>query len=327
MVGTLSGGHPVAQREPLFDAYVIVDWSANRTPKTGADSIWYALYVRTRHGLRRRRLVNPSTRMQARTELTALSRRLLAEGRRILLGFDFPNAYPRGFARAAGFAGKPWRAVWDGLSGLIEDGADNDNNRFDVAAALNARISGGGFPFWGCPASQARATLTTGKNGPYGDARLAERRLCEAYLPSTQPCWKLYTTGSVGGQALTGIPVKRSLRDDPVLAPHTLVWPFETGLAARLPDHCRIVLAEVYPSILAVHPKPGEVKDALQVCATAKAFARRDAEGLLAEDLAGPTELRPGQRRLIEREEGWILGAGTFVTGRPSRRRPSGRQA
>ena len=32
----------------IFDAYLIVDWSANATPKRGADSIWY--YLQTGHG-------------------------------------------------------------------------------------------------------------------------------------------------------------------------------------------------------------------------------------------------------------------------------------
>lgn len=305
----------------LFDAYIVVDWSANRTPKRGADSIWYALYTRSARGLRRRRLVNPPTRLQARKELAGLLADLGTDGRRTLIGFDFPNAYPQGFARAAGFRGRPWRAIWDGLSAMIEDGPDNANNRFAVAAALNARISGRGFPFWGCPANQAAQTLSMRKNGPYGGEQLAERRLCEAYLPSTQPCWKLYTTGSVGGQALTGIPVKRSLRDDPALAPHSLVWPFETGLGGDLPDSCRIVMAEVYPSILPVQPRTGEVKDALQVCATARAFAHRDAAGLLAVDLAGPDGLSEAQRRMIEREEGWILGAGTFAPPKTGHRR------
>ena len=306
---------------PLFDAYIVVDWSANRTPKRGADSIWYALYVDSGRGLRRRRLANPSTRAQATEELETILRRLLAQGRRSLVGFDFPNAYPRGFAAAAGFSGRPWRAVWDGLGEAIEDGPDNANNRFAVAAALNRRISGRGFPFWGCPAHMAEETLTVGKNGPYGDELLPERRHCERYLPSTQPCWKLYTTGSVGGQALVGIPVKQRLRDHPALAPHTRVWPFETGLSPDIDEACRIVLAEVYPSILPVRPGPGEIKDALQVCATAKAFAGRDRDGLLGRDLAGPEELTAAERRLIEREEGWILGAGTFrPTGDRSRR-------
>ena len=80
---------------------------------------------------------------------------LSAKGQRVLAGFDFPNGYPRGFANLAGFSGiddgAVWRAVWDGLDGLIRDGVDNSNNRFEIAAALNERISGGPFPFWGCP--------------------------------------------------------------------------------------------------------------------------------------------------------------------------------
>ena len=305
----------------LFDAYIVVDWSANRTPKCGADSIWRAVYRRTPRGLRRSGLSNPPTRQQAAEDLEGQLLRLLRAGSRILVGFDFPNAYPKGFARAAGFSGPPWRAVWDGLAGMICDGPDNDNNRFAVASELNRRISGRGFPFWGCPQHLADATLTVRKGGPYGGTALAERRLCERYLPSTQPCWKLFTTGSVGGQALTGIPVKRRLRHHPELGPHTLVWPFETGMTGNFDPACRIVLAEVYPSILKVQPGPGEVKDAVQVCETAKLFAARDREGQLARDFAGPDELTTAERRLVEREEGWILGAGTLRPPPPGRRR------
>ena len=32
----------------LFDAYVVVDWSAAAQPKTGRDSIWYTVYVPAR---------------------------------------------------------------------------------------------------------------------------------------------------------------------------------------------------------------------------------------------------------------------------------------
>ncbi len=30
---------------PLFDVYCVVDWSANATPKRGADSIWVSELV------------------------------------------------------------------------------------------------------------------------------------------------------------------------------------------------------------------------------------------------------------------------------------------
>jgi len=297
----------------IFDAYLIVDWSANATPKRGADSIWYCLIQRHGHGLRRGHLCNPATRHQARDEIADILKNLTADGQRVLAGFDFPNGYPAGFARAAGFAGPPWRAVWDGLDALIQDGANNVNNRFAVAAALNERISGGPFPFWGCPSHRQNAVLSARKTHAY-DEKMRERRHCEAWLPRSQPCWKLYTTGSVGSQSLVGIPVLKALRDDPELAPKTLVWPFETGLAPPDPGQpWQIILAEVYPSILKIKAKTGEIKDAVQVETIARYLARRDGRGELAGDLAGPDSLSRMDRALIGDEEGWILGAGTFA--------------
>ncbi len=297
---------------PIFNAYLIVDWSANASPKTGPDSIWYCLLERTKTGLRRRSLENPATRCLAREQIAAIFDEQIAGGRRILAGFDFPNGYPAGFAKAAGFDGVPWRAVWDGLDGLISDGPDNGNNRFDVAAELNRRISGGAFPFWGCPLRRQTRTLSMRKTHAYGDT-LAERRHCEAWLPRSQPCWKLYTTGSVGSQALMGIPVQKYLRDRPELASRTLVWPFETGFGPPPPDGSwNVVLAEVYPSILPIKAAPGEVKDAVQVETIARHLGRRDEKGLLVHDLRGPDGLDQDVRKLVVREEGWILGAGTF---------------
>ena len=55
---------------------------------------------------------------------------------------------------------------------------------------------------------------------------LAEKRLIDTWMTGAQPCWKLAYTGSVGSQALTGIPVVRALRDDPRLGrprPHLAV--------------------------------------------------------------------------------------------------------
>jgi len=295
---------------PLFDAYLIVDWSAESRPKQGADSIWYCLLRRRGRGLRIEALRNPATRAQAHDEIATMLSGLAAAGRRVLAGFDFPNAYPEGFARQAGFRGRPWRAVWDGLAGLVEDAADNRNNRFEVAKALNKRISGGPFPFWGCHGAFADGYLATRKPSEYAASGLAERRLCEAYVPRAQPCWKLAYVGSVGSQALLGVPVQRALRDHPALAAQTRVWPFETGL--RPPAEAAIVLAEVYPSLVPLGLGEGEVKDQRQVSAAARFFAARDEAGLLAHDLSGPAELVTAQRRLVEREEGWLLGAGTL---------------
>lgn len=300
---------------PLFDAYLMVDWSASSTPRRGNDSIWYTLTVRTDAGLRQRALVNPSTRFQAARQIEALLASWSARGLRILAGFDFPNAYPAGFAQAAGFAGAPWRAVWDGLAGLIEDGEDNANNRFGAAGRLNARISGGHYPFWGHHPAHRYDNL--GPRKPrLNDAALSERRLCERFVRSAKPCWQLYGNGSVGGQALLGIPVQRGLRDAPLLAGRIRVWPFETGLRAPEPAPGDIVLTEVYPSMFGIGPREG--RDRWQVRNTARWLARRDDAGLLAADFAGPEALTASERRLIEAEEGWILGAGTFDPTAPA---------
>jgi precorrin-8X/cobalt-precorrin-8 methylmutase len=167
--------------DTLFDSYVMVDWSASSVPKRGKDSIWYCHLRRTRSGLRRLALENPPTRHAA---LTALRRILINSHERILLGFDFPNAYPQGFAAKAGFSGTdtrtaaPWRAVWDGITELIEDAPDNRNNRFEVAKQLNRRISATTFPFWACPAAKTDELLSARKTLPYS-TELTERRLCE----------------------------------------------------------------------------------------------------------------------------------------------------
>lgn len=296
---------------PLFDDYLTVDWSANASPKTGADSIWYCLASRDRLGrFRISTKRNPATRRQAHNELRALLKKRLYLGRRVLIGYDFPNAYPAGFARAAGFHSstqKPWRATWRALSDLIEDNENNRNNRFDVANNLNRRLAG--KPFWGHPHKHSYSHLAPTK--PAFDSRaLAERRLCEQWVPKAQTVWKLYTTGSVGSQTLMGIPYQAALLRDPDLNDHIQVWPFQSGLKA--PGDPVIVLAEVYPSLFPFPNDPTRVKDELQVEATSKALAKRDRDGLLARDFAGPEALTSEERKTIVDEEGWILGVGTI---------------
>src|SRR5262245_60527212 len=90
---------------PLFDAYLMVDWSAAAVPTVGRDSIWYAL----RAG-RRERCANLPTRAAAQATLRALLLRLRGEGQRVLVGFDFPFGYPAGFAAALGLG--DWRRLW-----------------------------------------------------------------------------------------------------------------------------------------------------------------------------------------------------------------------
>src|SRR5206468_3922611 len=194
----------------MFDAFVMVDWRAATVPRTGRDSIWVCW-----HDAAGERLVNPATWHAARALLADWLATARAKGERVLMGFDFPFGYPAGFADRLGLSGPPWRAVWDEIARLVSDDEQNSNNRFDVAAALNERISGGKFPFWGCPAVPSRHSLGPKHHHGHEQNGLAERRLIDEYMKGAQPCWKLLGAGSVGGQVLTGLPVVRALRDDP----------------------------------------------------------------------------------------------------------------
>jgi precorrin-8X/cobalt-precorrin-8 methylmutase len=293
-----------------FDAYLVVDWSASSTPKRGRDSIWWTLAAWTRRGLRLERTENPSTRAEALEGIGARLAQAVADGASVLVGFDFALGYPRGTAAALGLGGEPWRALWDEWSRLVRDTPENGNNRFDVAAALNPRISGGTGPFWGHPRGQAFPSLTATRSFTYPVRGLAEKRLAEARLPRAQPVWKLCGIGSVGSQTLLGIPRVRQLLEDPRLAGHLQVWPFQTGLTlpSRVPGKGQLIVAEVYPSLLTVPAREGTVKDQLQVEALARHFATLDAEGALASLFSPSLELEPAQRTAIVREEGWILG-------------------
>ena len=123
--------------------------------------------------------------------------------------------------------------------------------------------------------------------------------------------WKLYYNGSVGGQAILGIPAVRRLKL--ARGEAIRVWPFETGFKALTEEALagvEAVVAEVYPSLLKIQAGPGEVKDLAQVRATAEYFARLDEANRLAPLFAPPPGAAPDAVLDAEREEGWILGAG-----------------
>ena len=293
----------------MFDTFVMVDWSAESQPKRGPDSIWICWNAPDGE-----RLENPCTRHAAKLLLAEWVAAALWHGERILVGFDFPFGYPLGFAARLGLSGPPWRAVWDEIAHLLKDDENNLSNRFDVAAALNQRVSNGPFPFWGCPAARTGPFLSPKRHRRHDNDGLAERRLIDKYMRGAQPCWKLFYPGSVGSQALTGIPIVRALRDDPRWIDRVRIWPFETGLQA--PEQGAIVIAEVYPSLWAVSPVDGETKDAAQVRSVARFFAESDRAGNLAAFFAGDPSLTIEERHRVETEEAWTLGV-TAARQRP----------
>jgi precorrin-8X/cobalt-precorrin-8 methylmutase len=302
----------IADRErPLFDTFVIVDWSAASRANTGRDSIWIG-----HHAPDRETLCNPPTRAAAKTLLADIIARALRRGERILIGFDFPFGYPAGFAARLGLEGPPWRAVWDEIARHIEDLPDNRNNRFAVAADFNRRVSQSGFPFWGCPAAAAGPFLGVKHHRGHARGGLAERRLIDEWMTGAQPCWKLLGTGSVGGQVLTGIPVARALRDDPRWVDCARIWPFETGL--RAPEAARIVFAEIWPSWWDWKKTrmADEIADKAQVRHVARLFAAKARTGELAAWFAPPIDERETAR--VMGEEAWTLGV-TAPRGRGTR--------
>ena len=262
----------------VFDAWLMVDWSARSTPaprRESADAIWFC-YRRVGLALE---LVYCRTRQEAEAAIEQRLRSSL----RTLAGFDF------GFTFAAWVHRKlrlPALDFWDWLDRHIVDSPDS-NNRFEIAAELNRRLSGRAFPFWATP--RPLPLLSPTKPGGYTEKR-PEWREPELYLKQAlgvhpQPSFKLYTTGSVGSQILLGLPMLARLRRR--FAGETCVWPFE-------PPERRVVLAEIYPSMFP-ETEAHSIKDARQVLSTS----------LRMQNIA--LEVPSEAKRW--RDEGWIAGA------------------
>ena len=294
----------------LFSAYVIVDWSAASKPTTGADSVWIGVLKRDVRFRMAFESFNPPTRAEAEKRLNLILDDLKKRSERALVGFDFPLGFPRGFAEALKLPGDaPWRAAWDQLDKMVKDKADNTNNRFGVASEINRRLTGGPFPFWGCPPRDTLTTLQPKKLRAHGPDDLPEFRHADLAAKGAASIWKLYYNGSVGGQAILGMPVARRLR----LARAARAWPFETEFRALTEADLAgvdVVLAEVYPSLIKGSPLPGEVKDLTQVRTTAEHFARLDEANKLGALFAASKGTPADVVLDAEREEGWILGAG-----------------
>ena len=302
---------------PLFANYLMVDWSASSVPKQGPNSIWWGILSRQREGYSWRR-GNPATRQQAFREIRSLLMDAMMQGGATLAGFDFPLGYPQGFAEALGLEQRPggWLPLWREIARRIHDRPDNHNTRFATAMEWNQLLTGGPAPFWGCPKLASGPCLQPRKPKPWPE-RFPEFRLCEQRVPGVQPVWKLYGAGSVGSQALTGIPCVLRLYQDIELNRYSRVWPFQTGLAFPFglkPTQSVILFTEVWPSMLTAQPRKGEVTDEGQVRRLAEWLARMDARGKLSKLLSGPAELGFRERERVECEEGWILGASAVPT-------------
>lgn len=298
----------------LFDSYVMVDWSAASKPATGADSIWIGALTPDARMKLTFKASNPPTRAKALEELTDLLGRCLKRGDRVLMGVDFPLGFPAGTSSALKLKGDaPWRSIRDFLLKEMKDKPDNSNNRFSLAAQMNRRMSDGPFPFWGCSKKDELTTLSLKKSREHGPKDVTEYRISETFAADSrkarpQPVWKIAYAGAVGGQTLTGVPAIERLREK---FPALKLWPFEIPFA-KLDEEAlgdaRIVVAEIYPSLVATTAGANEIKDEAQVRTMAEWFAERDANGKLPALFASEAKLTDAQKTKVTQEEGWILG-------------------
>lgn len=297
----------------LFESYLMADWSAASKPTTGADSIWIGAQTPDARMKLSFRSSNPPTRAKALEELEDLLQRCVKRGDRVLLGVDFSLGFPSGTTKALGLPGAPWKAMRDFLGKEMKDKPDNSNNRFALAARMNRLISNGPFPFWGCSKKDELTTLSMKKAREHGPDDIAEFRLAElsaiaAKKGRPQPVWKIAYAGAVGGQTLTGIPAIERLRGK---FPGMKLWPFEVPLApmtTSVLEDAQIVVAEVFPSMIATQLGAGEIRDEAQVRTISEWFAERDSAGKLSALFGPHASLTETQREAVATEEGWILG-------------------
>ena len=310
----------------LFDGYIMVDWSGSDRRRAGrADCIWIAHGTAT---TAEPSTVSPPSRTDAEQLIRAEIESIVTANKgRALLCADFGYGYPAGFASLLANPGSdgmpPWRIVWQYLSKHIQDdlGAKpgqqptNRSNRFEVANAINAAVSGptSPGPFWClfkpggyvCVPQKKPTQPFVCASGSVAPLRLTDRR-----AKSNTP-FRLFGTGSVGSQVLTGIPRLHAIRFDPQFAGCSAVWPFETGWAPRTgrwPDPTvRILHAEIYPSVRA--PLTDTIKDRGQVRAMWHWARDLDARNSLIKEFAMPPGIGSGSAEdyIIRREEGWIL--------------------
>ena len=312
---------------PLFDAYVMVDWSGSDRRHAGShDCIWIAY---GRAAAVAPTTVSPPSRTEAEQVIRAQLQPIVAARRgRVLLCADFGYGYPAGFASLLPTPSSskflPWRIVWHHLGRHVQDDLgtkpgqcpSNRSNRFETASTINAAVSSSAScgPFW-CLFKAGAYACVPQKKPPQpfvcASGTIASLRITDKRAKSDTP-FRLFGAGSVGSQVLTGIPRVESIRFDPQFIRCSAVWPFETGWAPAtglwLDSDLRVLHAEIYPSVRA--PLPDFINDRGQVRAMWHWARDLDASNLLIKEFAIPPGITSGSQEdaVIRHEEGWILG-------------------
>ena len=291
----------------MFDTIIAVDWSARSAPspmRPSKDAIYLCVSRLNEGGSKHPEYFR--TRHEAMARVYGLLDKEMISGRRSFIGFDFNFGYPSGFAKElTGCADA--MSVWEWMSERCEDGPDNKNNRFEVAAEINAQFPGIG-PFWGAPNSIYLKGLPHKGSLRYGHG-MAEWRQSDFASKTAQSAWKLYTNGAVGSQAILGISHLHKLKH--WLGVRGAVFPFETD--SYSPSR-PVVIGEIYPSFYSVdYMIPLEEKypdqfyhilDACQVRQVCDRFACLMQTKMHAASLF---DIKLVKESIIK-EEGWIVG-------------------
>ena len=190
-----------------FDTIVMVDWSGGNDtgPTPRKDAIWAGV---SRGGVSDAP-VYLRNRSEAELWIATLIDAELAQGHRVMVGFDFPFGYPADFAGALTGSSDPF-AVWDWFEARVED-APKANNRFDLAGEINLGLGGGQGPFWANGLPNRDITGLPRTKSDYTNP-FAEKRAAELLAKGSFTCWQLAGAGAVGSQVVMGLPVLSRLR-------------------------------------------------------------------------------------------------------------------
>lgn len=162
-----------------------------------------------------------------------------------------------------------------------------------------------------------RYLRTTTRNGvSLPEWRIVEQRLQQQGM-RPHSVFKLFTPGSVGSQALTGIPVVHRIRYHSLLRDLSLVWPFETGFTDVLGLGRRpfVLHAEIWPGVVKQQAdqllagNPQLIKDQAQVRAMCLWADAHDAAGTLSPFFSSPPNIPRVDLDRCVSDEGWLLGA------------------
>ncbi|MEO6570587.1 MAG: hypothetical protein ABIO83_03485, partial [Ilumatobacteraceae bacterium] len=193
----------------------------------------------------------------------------------------------------------------------VHDGTANDDDRCAAADRLNIRAGMSPGPFWGCPTGldvgSVRATPPSTFAGLSAE-RLTDRRLLVRGHAGTS-VWKLSGPGATGAQCLLGLPYVRRLIEHRELGRRIRVWPFDTGCTPMptMGGSSAIVVCELLPHVFEVDQSAHSLPEAAQVIGVGRTLARLDRDNELGR-LFAPF-LTADETKIVEREEGWVLGA------------------